>query len=145
MADSTAVMTFLMTFFNARLGWWLGNPKSAASSSQTGPRFSVVPILCEMFGHTDSRGQWIYLSDGGHFDNLGVYEMVRRGCRYILVADASADPDRGFDDLGNMIRKVRIDLGIEIERLGEFQVGARDLGLRGRYAALIDAHLANHV
>jgi len=133
---STSVMTFLMTFFNARLGWWLGNPKSAASSSQTGPRFSVVPILCEMFGHTDSRGQWIYLSDGGHFDNLGVYEMVRRGCRYILVADASADPDRGFDDLGNMIRKVRIDLGIEIERLGEFQVGARDLGLRGRYAAL---------
>jgi hypothetical protein len=57
----------------------------------------------------------VYLSDGGHFENLGLYEMVLRRCHYIVVSDAGADPHCSFADLGDAVRKIRIDLGISIE------------------------------
>ena len=135
---SSPATTFLMTLFNARLGWWLGNPESAVASTETGPTQSLAPLGRELLGRTHSAGRWIYLSDGGHFENLALYEMVRRGCRYIVVSDASADPDRSFDDLGNAIRKIRIDLGIEIRQNEVFQIGGRDLAEHGRYAAPFD-------
>jgi hypothetical protein len=55
-----------------------------------------------------------YLSDGGHFENLGLYEMVVRRCHTIVVSDAGSDPKGAFEDLGNAIRKIRVDLGIPI-------------------------------
>ena len=57
----------------------------------------------------------MYLSDGGHFENLGAYELVRRRCRYIVVCDAGADPGLSFWDLGSLVRKCRQDFGIRIE------------------------------
>jgi hypothetical protein len=57
----------------------------------------------------------VNLSDGGHFENLGLYEMVLRRCATIIVVDGSQDPAFHFDDLGNATRKIRIDLGIPIE------------------------------
>jgi hypothetical protein len=59
--------------------------------------------------------EWIYLSDGGHFENLGLYEMVRRRCRRIVVSDAGCDPDCSFEDLGNAVRKIYIDFGVSID------------------------------
>ena len=59
--------------------------------------------------------RYVYLSDGGHFENLGLYEMVRRRCRLIVVIDAGCDPDFAFEDLGNAVRKIYIDLGIRIQ------------------------------
>jgi hypothetical protein len=115
---SSSVITFLLTLFNARLGWWLGNPndKGKEPTYQRGyPRFAVRPILAEMFGFTNDKNPYIYLSDGGHFENLGLYEMVVRRCRFIIVSDAGCDEDYSFDDFGNAIRKIRIDLGIPIE------------------------------
>ena len=56
----------------------------------------------------------MYLSDGGHFENLGLYEMLRRRCRRIVLVDAGEDGDCAFFDLGNAIRKARIDLGAEV-------------------------------
>ena len=53
-------------------------------------------------------------SDGGHFDNTAIYELVRRRCTLIVCVDAGADPERKFDDLGGAIRKCRIDFGVEI-------------------------------
>src|SRR5205085_11095841 len=58
---------------------------------------------------------WVELSDGGHFENLGLYETVMRRCKRIIVVDASADSKYAFEDLGNAIRKIHIDLGIPIE------------------------------
>jgi hypothetical protein len=55
------------------------------------------------------------LSDGGHFENLGLYEMVLRRCHYIVLSDAGADPKCSFEDLGNAIRKIRTDLGVPID------------------------------
>src|SRR2546426_3282261 len=68
-----------------------------------------------MFGQTTDDAKYVYLSDGGHFENLGIYEMVRRRCRLILISDAGCDPNFGFEDLGNAVRKISIDLGVTIK------------------------------
>jgi hypothetical protein len=127
---SAPPVTFLLAFFNIRLGWWLGNPGPAGRDTfdLSCPRIAVRPLLAETFGLTDAANPYVYLSDGGHFENLGLYEMVLRRCHYIVVSDSSCDPDRAFTDLGNAIRKIRIDLGIDIEietELLEFQPGSR--------------------
>ena len=113
---SSPVVTFLLALFNVRLGWWLGNPGPHGDSTfaTPGPRFAPEPLIAEAFGLTDDTSPYVYLSDGGHFENLGLYEMVLRRCRYILVSDAGADSDFSFEDLGNAIGKIRIDLGVPI-------------------------------
>ena len=63
---------------------------------------------------TDER-EWVYLSDGGHFENLGIYELVRRRCRFIIACDAGQDGAVTFGDLGNAIEKCRSDFGVDIE------------------------------
>jgi hypothetical protein len=114
---SAPAVTFLLAFFNVRLGWWMGNPGPAGRNTfdRSCPRISVRPLLAETFGLTDAANPYVYLSDGGHFENLGLYEMVLRRCHCIVVSDASCDTDRTFTDLGNAIRKIRIDLGIDID------------------------------
>jgi hypothetical protein len=76
-------------------------------------------------GLSSDRGRAVYLSDGGHFENLGLYEMVRRRCRYIVVVDAGADPDSGFADLGNAVLKIRVDLNIDIDFVPAVAIGSR--------------------
>jgi hypothetical protein len=111
--SSPAVGAFL-TVFNVRTGAWLGNP-STDRWRDSGPRWALFHLLRELTGHTDSRSDYVYLSDGGHFDNLGIYELVNRRCRYIFACDASCDPNFEFADLGSAIRKCRTDFGIRIE------------------------------
>jgi hypothetical protein len=114
---SSPAVTFLLTLFNIRLGWWLGNPGKAgdATFNKACPKVSVIPLVQEALGFTDAGNPYVYLSDGGHFENLGLYEMVLRRCHYILVSDAGCDQESRFQDLGNAIRKIRIDLGIDID------------------------------
>jgi hypothetical protein len=82
----------------------------------------------------------VNLTDGGHFENLGLYEMVLRRCRNIVVCDAGADPSVHFTDLGNAIRKIRVDFGISIDFPHGIQVRSRSDGARGFYWALGDIH-----
>jgi hypothetical protein len=113
---SSPMVTLLLALFNVRLGWWLGNPGAPGEKSyQTdGPKVAILPYAFEMFGMTTDTRPYVYLSDGGHFENLGLYEMIRRRCRCIVVSDAGCDPDYGFEDLGNAVRKIAIDLGVYI-------------------------------
>jgi hypothetical protein len=114
--NSSTLLSIVMTLFNARLGWWLGNPRANPEVWQRpGPRWGTRPFVDEAFGLTTDTNDWLYLSDGGHFDNLGLYEMVLRRCHTIVVSDAGADPDFTYEDLGNAVRKIRVDLGIPIE------------------------------
>jgi hypothetical protein len=114
--NSSPLLTLVMTLFNARLGWWLGNPIAPGGYWRyPGPVVGIRTHLDEALGLTDDTNRWIYLSDGGHFENLGLYEMVLRRCRTIVVSDAGADPAFAFDDIGNAVRKIRVDLGIPIE------------------------------
>jgi hypothetical protein len=114
--NSSPVIAVLLTFFNARLGGWFGNPGLAGGSSwrRAAPGLALWPLICEALGLTDARHPYVYLSDGGHFENLGIYEMIMRRCRFIVVSDASCDPAYTFEDLGNAISKIRVDFGIPI-------------------------------
>ena len=114
---SSPLVTFILTLLNVRLGAWLGNPGKAGNATfHLGyPNFSVGPIIAEAFGLTNNTSRYVYLSDGGHFENLGLYEMVLRRCHYIVASDAGEDPECSFADLGEAVRKIRIDFGIPIE------------------------------
>lgn len=112
-------VAFLMSALNLRLGRWVPNPARPAG----GPSrwFPGAAFFLELLGwsRVDATGgplaSQIHLSDGGHFENLALYELVRRHCRYLLVSDCGADPEVAFDDLGNAIRRIREDFGIEVE------------------------------
>ena len=115
--NSSPLVAFLMTLFNLRLGWWLGNPgrHGALTWERSGPAHAALPLFNEALGTTNASYAYVNLSDGGHFDNLGLYEMVLRRCGHIVVVDAGCDYAYVFEDLGNAIRKIRIDLGISID------------------------------
>jgi hypothetical protein len=114
---SSPAMAFLLTLLNVRLGWWLGNPGAAGHRThrKSHPWSNVALLANELLGNTNEEYPWVYLSDGGHFENLGLYEMVLRRCRYIVISDAGCDPTFNFEDLGNAIRKIRTDLGVPID------------------------------
>ena len=140
---SSPAITFLMTLLNVRLGWWLGNPGSAGERTyeKEGPRFAIKPLVQEAFGLTTADRSYVYLSDGGHFENLGLYEMVRRRCRFILISDAGCDPEYKFEDLANAVRKIAIDLGVQIQFRGLEELKPRpedgsDVGADHNYHAV---------
>lgn len=111
---SSPALSFLMTLFNVRLGRWFANPRRK-SWRLPAPLLGIRYLIAELFGLSDADANFVYLSDGGHFENLGIYELVRRRCRLIVVIDASADGELNFEDLGNAIRKCATDLHIEID------------------------------
>lgn len=142
---TSPVVRFIMTLFNVRLGFWLGNPGIAGSGEPTtfnrptfdrdSPTQSVRPIFAEALGLTDGQSPYVYLSDGGHFDNLGLYEMVLRRCRFIVVSDASTDPKYHFEALAYSIRQIRVDFGIPIE-MGEMKNLGKDPDKPNKYCAI---------
>lgn len=118
--NSSPAVSFLMALLNVRLGWWLGNPGREGEQTYRNecPRWAIGPLLMETFGLTTDDRPYVYLSDGGHFENLGIYEMVRRRCRFIIAVDAGADPNHTFQDLGNAVRKIKLDLGVTVRFRG---------------------------
>lgn len=152
---SSPVVTFLLALFNVRLGWWLGNPGKAGANtySQPGPVFAPGPLVAETLGLTDNDHPYVYLSDGGHFENLGLYEMVLRRCHLIVVSDGSQDKGFDFESLGNAVSKIRTDLGINITfssipispRKDEIPtyIKDRDLGQEKKYCAVGRIHYSD--
>lgn len=106
-------VAFMMTMFNARLGRWCANPRRANTS--LGPWFSLRYLVKELFGTADERSKYLMISDGGHFDNLGAYELIRRRCKLIVVVDAECDPQRRFGALGTLLRLVQVDFDTRID------------------------------
>ncbi|HEX7812983.1 MAG TPA: patatin-like phospholipase family protein [Burkholderiales bacterium] len=112
---SSKAVAFLLTVFNVRLGWWMQNPGKPGAWDTPGPRLGLKYLLSEVFGLSDENSEFVYLSDGGHFENLGIYELVRRKCRFIIAIDSGMDPKFGFEDLGNAVRKCQVDFGVRID------------------------------
>jgi len=137
---SSPVMAFLLTFFNIRLGAWLGNtgPRGQGSYHRKHPRTGLVPLCSELTGNSTDTSKWVYLSDGGHFENLALYEMVLRRCHCIVLSDGGCDPDYAFEDLGNAIRKIRTDLGIPIDiaKIAMAKRAADGKPVTGEYVAI---------
>jgi hypothetical protein len=155
----TPWLSFLMGFFNIRLGYWADNPTpkwerlcriaqaklrqleapercdypeqhvlrslrnaipmlfhwllSLPIFAATSKPNALYPGIFEMFlrKNLNENSRMVQLSDGGHFENLGLYELIRRRLKLIIVCDGSADPKYGFEDLANAIEKVRADFG----------------------------------
>lgn len=137
---SSPAMAFLLTLLNVRLGSWLGNPGIAGEDSyrKANPSSNLHPLALELTGTSNDQSRLVYLSDGGHFENLALYEMVLRRCRYIVVSDGGCDPTFNFEDLGNAIRKIRTDLGvpIDIRHMYMFPRKAGEAFPEGRYVAV---------
>ena len=101
---------FVMTLLNVRLGWWLGNPNFPKQWRREGPFPALRPLLSELLLLTRESSSFVNVSDGGHFDDTAVYEAVRRRCSMIFLVDANAT----HENVARMIRKVRIDFGVDI-------------------------------
>jgi hypothetical protein len=136
---STGLRAFLLTLFNVRLGRWFPNPalkSTPAELRQRSPMLAAWWFLSELLGRTDERSKWVYLSDGGHFENLGIYELVRRRCKYIVSVDAGADPAMSFGDLGNAVRKCRVDFGVEV-RIDLTDLSPATVGQRPKSSSVV--------
>ena len=157
---SRGSLAFILTLINMRLGRWLPNPAAPTVSlwkqltkgtedsfwkqlaaatalrwKQHSPGFGAFWYSRELLGMTNERSDWIYLSDGGHFENLGIYELVRRRCGRIICVDAGADPRRTFADLGNAVQKCRVDFGVDVKVNTEpLRIGATDGRSESGYA-----------
>jgi hypothetical protein len=112
---TSAALSALMSVFNVRLGRWCGNPRHPKAWRKASPRFGGLALLKEVFGQLNSRASFLNISDGGHFENLGIYELVRRRCHVVVAVDAGCDPDAQFEDLANAVRKCWTDFGTRIE------------------------------
>ncbi len=111
---SSPAVTALLTFFNLRLGAWMPNP-AGTKWKAAGPTNGWLHLIRETLGQTTSKIPYVYLSDGGHFDNLGAYELIRRRCKFIIASDAGADPAGACHELAMNVRKASIDFGITID------------------------------
>ncbi len=110
----------VMFLLGIRLGHWMESPlpQELRPSKAWLWRHAPKPLLLWSEARATFFGParpWWYLSDGGHFDNSGVYALIKRECDFIVLSDASADPDYRFADIENLVRKARIDLDAEIE------------------------------
>jgi hypothetical protein len=106
-------LTALLTLLNIRLGFWIKQP---GHRSLLGAHPGFVCLLREMTGiGMSEKDSWLNLSDGGHIENLAVYELLRRRCKFIICVDGEADPAFTFQGLMTVVRHAQIDFGVHIE------------------------------
>lgn len=114
-------LALLLYFLGIRLGFWIASPIRTPGLrwlSQLGWDWFPKPLMLTCEATATFMGQerpWWYVSDGGHFDNTGVYPLIKRELDFILLSDASSDRHFQFTDLENLVRKARIDFGAEID------------------------------
>jgi hypothetical protein len=122
-ANTVRLLSPSLALLNVRLGYWLRNPRDIARAPgisdsirrATARLHEKYYLLLEMLNQLDERSRNVYLSDGGHIENLGVYELLKRGCELIVVVDAEADPSMSFPSLLTLERYSRIDFGVRVE------------------------------
>jgi hypothetical protein len=138
-ANTTVPIAILAGMLNVRLGYWWdsGTPADAGPLSIGAKRWTpwvtfeaLLPVqsalLSEMLARTrGTAGQLWNLSDGGHFENMGGYELIRRRLPLIVIVDAEADPDYEFRGLSDLVRKARLDFNAEITFLSTAQLADR--------------------
>ncbi len=143
-SNSVAPLTPTLALMNVRLGYWLANPRRLAGLPEDGsghlPRFRLA-FLREMFGLLHENQPQVYISDGGHIDNLGLIELLRRRCKLILVLDAEADGVFDFTSFMILQRHARIDMGVRIDLPWE-AIRAEALKADGRKPGAIGPHAA---
>lgn len=111
---------FLLALANLRLGVWVPNPRWVSNMKKRERRDLALfgrprpaYLLNELLGRNRVRAKYLYVTDGGHYENLGLVELLRRGCTEIYCFDASGG--QGFEVLGDAIALARSELGVSIE------------------------------
>jgi hypothetical protein len=137
-----------MAVFNLRLGVWIPNPyksperampwqfredgpmtkdpRSSSDPVQAPPPRRLRPgalyVFREAIGGSTLDRSYVYVTDGGHWENLGLVELLRRGCGKIVAIDGSGGDAKSFGTLSEAIALARADLGVEISiDLGEMK------------------------
>jgi hypothetical protein len=131
----SSALALLLALFNVRLGLWAPTPNKGRWYERQ-PRLWPFYLLREAMSQTNDLGSYCYLTDGGHFDNTGLHALVERGCRCILVLDDGADVAPCFSDMGEAIRRCRIDFGTEIF----LEDGVTEFA-KTKHGGLADVHL----
>ena len=106
-----------LAILNVRLGYWITNPAAVARTLKKAwplRLFDKFYFVKELFGLLTEDSETVYLTDGGHIENLGLYELLRRRCKLIIAIDAEADPDMSFGSLVTLERYARIDFGLRL-------------------------------
>ena len=111
-SNSIKALTPTLALLNVRLGYWLKNPRYVTETAKPERTFY---LWSEISGRLYENSDSVYLTDGGHIENLGVYELLRRRCKVIIAVDAEADASMNFSSLMTLQRYARIDLGIRID------------------------------
>lgn len=126
----------VLALANARLGVWLPNPlwvdpeaverrRLRAKESALWRFLEWVRSLVtkpsawlvgrEAVGRTSVLDRFLYVTDGGHYDNLGLVEALRREPEQVVVLDASDDPEDSFRTFGRAVATARMDLGCDVD------------------------------
>lgn len=109
------LVSIVMTLLNFRLGYWVPHPKSGwlrvLKPNHFFPGFAYS-VLQRGF---NEDGYALELSDGGHFENLGIYELVRRKARMIVVCDGEADKELSYFSFVTVIRRIKERFGATID------------------------------
>ncbi len=113
---SLKFLSVSLALLNVRLGYWFPNPRKLAKLTVSKARNlrNLLYFVREAFGALDLNHEVVYLTDGGHIENLGVYELLRRRCKLIIAVDAEADKAMNFPSFIKLQRYARIDLGVNI-------------------------------
>lgn len=114
------LVSFLMSFLGIRLGYWAKNPAAGSIKKSVlkffTPNYLYPGIVQGLFGQRlNTRAGYLELTDGGHFENLGLYELARRKLDVIILVDAGCDENFKMQDLANAVERVRVDFGYYVE------------------------------
>ena len=120
-------MAAVCTLANVRLGYWWNSRKERTnvidnlSALVCNQRFLLREMRGRFFG--TAHRHW-YLTDGGHFENTAVYELLRRRCEVVMTCDDGADGNYEFEDLANLMRLARIDFGADFAVMSPAEAAA---------------------
>jgi len=115
------LLSLSMSLLNLKLGYWAHHPTKPPAALFSIPNhflpgaYSIGNLTgLNRLGFNERR-PFIQISDGGHFDNLGLYELIRRRVKFIVICDGAQDQDFSFSDLRKLISMVHEDFGVVIE------------------------------
>lgn len=111
------LVSLLMSLLGIRLGIWVPNPKYRfvqwIRPNHFWPGLYEVGKLIGLKGYNENRA-FLQISDGGHFENLAIYELIRRRAPLIICCDGGADQNFQFNDLHAALRLIETDFGVAI-------------------------------
>ena len=140
--QANPLLQTLLWLANLRLGQWLPNPNHGTllptKSRNLVERSPVTPMrLMWRFFQPAERRPFLFVTDGGHHENLGIGPLLKRRCRFILAVDAGEDSDYAFTDLSRLMRWARVKHNVKLQPV-DSQIEPTDMVSGGALATTID-------